>query len=79
MGKPLTAAMDNLLAYRLGKIAREAGGTRTDVGDDIDRGLILHHLLDEAGFVLSEKEGSSRLTIDHPLAQAALKEDADNF
>ena len=53
MEKPLTAAMDNLLAYKLGKIAREAGNEkRTDVGDYIDRGLILRRLLEENGFSL---------------------------
>lgn len=49
--KPLTAAMDNVLAWRLGEIARDAGSpSRTDVGDLIDRGLILRRLLEEQNF-----------------------------
>ena len=56
-GKPLTAAMDNVLASRLGVIAKEAGQPkRIDVGDSIDRGLILRRLLDEAGFEIIEKQ-----------------------
>lgn len=47
---PLTAAMDNVIAARLGQLARQAGKDRKDVGDDIDRGLILRRLLEEAGF-----------------------------
>jgi hypothetical protein len=51
--KPLTAAMDNVLASKLGKVAVAAGDPkRTDVGDSIDRGLILRRLLEEAGFGL---------------------------
>ena len=48
--KPLTAAMDNVIASRLGQLARQAGKDRKDVGDDIDRGLILRRLLEEAGY-----------------------------
>ena len=51
--KPLTSMMDNLLAYELGKIAIAAGSPlRKDVGDHIDRGLILRRLLEEGGFYL---------------------------
>lgn len=51
--KPLDCAMDNVLAWRLGTIAREAGDiNRSDVGDPIDRGLILLRLLNERGFEL---------------------------
>jgi len=51
--RELDAGMDNVLAYRLGKIASEAGNpNRHDVGDEIDRGLILRRLLEEKGFVL---------------------------
>jgi len=51
--KPLTCAMDNVLAWKLGKIAAAAGDPkRTDVGDSIDRGLILRRLLEEDGFAL---------------------------
>lgn len=54
-GKPLTASMDNVLAWRLGEIAREAGSIeREDVGDPIDRGLILRRLLEEKGFEIRE-------------------------
>jgi hypothetical protein len=50
----LTAAMDNVLAWRLGEIARAAGSpTREDVGDPIDRGLVLLRLLNLAGFSLT--------------------------
>jgi hypothetical protein len=53
--KPLTAAMDNVLASKLGKVAKAAGDPdRTDVGDSIDRGLILRRMLEEAGFGLIE-------------------------
>ena len=55
--RALTPAMDNVLAFTLGKVAREAGSSeRKDVGDDIDRGLILLRLLNEAGFDLWEKK-----------------------
>lgn len=48
---PLTAAMDNVIASRLGQIATQAGKPdRKDVGDSIDRGLILRRLLEEAGY-----------------------------
>ncbi len=56
-GKPLTASMDNVLAWRLGEIALKAGDRdRTDVGDPIDRGLILLRLLEEKGFEIREKQ-----------------------
>jgi len=48
--KPLGASMQNEEAMTLGRIAAEAGGKRSDVGDPIDRGLILVRLLKEAGF-----------------------------
>lgn len=45
---------DNLTAWRLGRIAREAGNPkRKDVGDSIDRGLILLRLLNENGYELN--------------------------
>lgn len=51
MTKPLDAACDNVTAWKLGEVAREAGNpARPDVGDLIDRGLILLRLLHEAGF-----------------------------
>lgn len=53
MMNPLKSSMDNVLASRLGQIADEAGSPqRTDVGDSIDRGLILRRLLEEKGFEL---------------------------
>jgi|HubBroStandDraft_2_1064218.scaffolds.fasta_scaffold00003_37 hypothetical protein len=52
--KVLTAAMDNLDAWRLGGIAKEAGDpNRKDVGDPIDRGLILLRLLTEKGYTVT--------------------------
>jgi hypothetical protein len=49
--KPLNASCDNLIAYQLGKVAADAGSPdRRDVGDYIDRGLILLRLLREEGF-----------------------------
>ncbi len=49
--KPLDAWMDNVTAWNLGRIARQAGDpARTDVGDPIDRGLILVRMLREGGF-----------------------------
>lgn len=51
--KPLTAAMDNVLASKLGEIAAAAGDPkRTGIGDSIDRGLVLRRLLEEDGFGL---------------------------
>ena len=53
MGKPLNEMMDNVHAWKLGEVAREAGNPkRKDVGDLIDRGLILRRLLEEKGFLL---------------------------
>ena len=58
--EPLTSLMDNVLARQLGEIAREAGSAkRNDVGDYIDRGLILRRLLQKQGFYLVMKETSS--------------------
>lgn len=55
MSEPLTAACDNQIAWRLGEVAREAGALdRKDVGDLIDRGLILLRLLREAGFHVTQ-------------------------
>lgn len=59
--KSLDAAMDNALASHLGEIARDAGrSSRTDVGDTIDRGLILVRLLKERGFVVYYRTGATR-------------------
>lgn len=55
--KPLTALMDNVLAWQLGEIALQAGSpSRKDIGDYIDRGLILRRLLDQGGFCLIKKD-----------------------
>lgn len=54
-GEPLTAAMDSVTASRLGQIALYAGHpSRKDVGDSIDRGLILRRLLEEKGFAICQ-------------------------
>ena len=59
--EPLTPFMDNVLASRLGKVARAAGTSkRTDVGDDIDRGLILLRLLEDDGFSLTKTVGKPK-------------------
>lgn len=50
---PLTAAMPNTLASKLGAVALQAASSDQPVGDSIDRGLILLRLLEEAGFILS--------------------------
>ena len=55
-GKPLTAAMDNVLASKLGQIAVETCDKKQKVGDSIDRGLILLRLLNENGFEVREKQ-----------------------
>lgn len=54
-GEPLTAAMNNVLAWRLGKVFHRVlkNGT-SDVGDHIDAGLILHRFLEEHGFEIRE-------------------------
>lgn len=55
--KILDAAMDNVLAWRLGEIAHES--LKPMAGDYIDRGLILLKLLNDKGFdvILREREG----------------------
>lgn len=51
--------MDNTLAWRLGMIAKEAGdANRKDVGDPIDRGLILLRLLNEKGFSVAVEDNA---------------------
>lgn len=51
--EPLTTSMDNVIASRLGEIALCAGEPkRTDVGDSIDRGLILLRMLNKVGLSL---------------------------
>jgi hypothetical protein len=54
----------NLRASYLGEIARAAGNSkRKDVGDSIDRGLILERLLKEAGFLILDKDQVCKLQI----------------
>lgn len=53
---PLDANAPNVLVGKLGEIAREVGDpNRKDVGDTIDRGLILLRVLREHGFVVAVK------------------------
>ena len=51
-GKPLTAMMDNVIAARMGRIVREIGFK----ADDIDGGLVLLRLLNEAGLDLVRRQ-----------------------
>ena len=63
--KKLNAACDNIIAWQLGQVALEAGNpTRTDVGDPIDRGLILLRLLREAGFEVRQVPSLSPLVVE---------------
>lgn len=55
MGDILTSAMDNQLAWHLGDYARKAA-TSKEAGDQIDRGLILLRLLNEAGFDIVRRD-----------------------
>lgn len=49
----LDSGMDNVDAWRLGQIAKDAGNPERDgVGDLIDRGLMLNRLLNEKGYGL---------------------------
>ena len=50
IGKPLSIAMDNVQAWRLGEAAQTA--SKAPAGDPIDRGLALRRVLEESGFVL---------------------------
>lgn len=57
MNKPiLTAGSDNLHLWRLGANAELACDPKQQVGDFIDRGLILLRLLNEAGYDVVERE-----------------------
>lgn len=54
---PISSAMNNVLASKLGRVALNAGNPkRSGVGDSIDRGLILRRLLEEEGFYLVVKK-----------------------
>ena len=49
----LTASMDNVLASKLSNVATAMAAVPPEqIGDAIDRGLILRRLLEEAGFGL---------------------------
>lgn len=50
--QPLTAAMDNVLAWRLGRAANAAAAD--SAGDLIDRGLSLRRHLENEGFAVIE-------------------------
>ncbi len=52
--KQLNALSDNVLVYRVGRIAREVADDKTS-GDEIDRGLLLIKRLDDAGFTINQK------------------------
>ena len=54
-GEPLTSSMDNVLASRMGGIARKAAAA--PYGDSIDTGLILLRMLREGGFIVTEDHG----------------------
>lgn len=57
--KPLDRFMDNTLAYKLGKVVDKMdSGDFNKCGDEIDKGLVLRRLLDEAGFYLIVKKHS---------------------
>jgi len=53
MNRPLTSAMDNVDAWRLGECAHEA--SRAPAGDLIDTGLVLLRLLEEKGYELHKR------------------------
>jgi hypothetical protein len=53
--RPLTAAMPNLDAWRLGEITNAAAADKR-VGDYIDRGLILLRLLNEGGYDVIKRD-----------------------
>lgn len=55
MTKPLTAAMDNVHAWRLGQ-ATNAAQAETKIGDMIDRGLVLLRELNARGFDVVVRE-----------------------
>lgn len=55
-GQPLKSNDDNVLLYKLGRIAEETMDKNQKVGDYIDRGLILLRLLDEHDFEVIERQ-----------------------
>lgn len=68
---PLTAGMDNVTAWKLGEIARDAGNpAREGVGDPIDRGLILRRLLGEKGFLVIRGTPAPQMTLAETVKKA---------
>lgn len=68
--KLLTPSMDNVYAYRLGLLAAAAGDpARKDVGDAIDRGLILLSMLNAAGFTVCAEPDKLNVAISGVIAQ----------
>jgi len=54
--KYLTDEINNGIAYRIGLVGLDLiRYPREKIGDEIDRGLVLRRLLEEAGFLLIEK------------------------
>ena len=52
----LTSLMDNVDAYKLGIVAKTAGKPdNPNIGDNIDRGLMLRRILEEYGYYLIKK------------------------
>lgn len=67
--KMLTASMDNVYASRLGQIALSAGAPRrNDVGDAIDRGLILLSMLNAAGFIVHADDSVPHVPVQNIIA-----------
>lgn len=65
MTRLLDSCMSNDDAYLLGRIADVAGHDgRADVGDSIDRGLILRRLLEEQGFGLTKLDTRAKRSDD---------------
>ena len=70
--KPLTAAMDNVLAWRVGEA--HSAAAKESSGDYIDRGLALLRHLNDKGFDLVERQGAASL---RSRAAQPLEKDSD--
>lgn len=58
-GKPLVSASDNLHMTTMAEIARIVAHPKCPgIGDDIDQGLIMLRLLNEAGYDVVPREGA---------------------
>ena len=55
-GQPLTAAMDKVLAWCLGRVAYKMKTSDQTFGDHIDLGLILLKALNDEGFEVLETQ-----------------------